>query len=373
MVSWRQDGQELYYRETDRGGMAVPVDTTHGFEFGKPTLLFKAPDAFPIVRFAGGLGSVSRDGQRVVLAVPPMPKLQQITVLDRRGKVLSTVGEPGRYNNPALSPDGTKVAVERDDPQTGKLGIWTFEVASGRGTPVANDALDEFLAPIWSPDGRYVAYVDSISTRRPSASIFQKAWDGTGDEEQLYQYTPGAWMVLTDWSADGKMLTFHDGCAGVLHVVPLGGDHNALERPAIEWLRDEYDVAQARISPDSRFIAYLSDETVVDVFEVYVHPFEAITPEAGAGGAHPVQVSDAGAQGMSFWRQDGRELLYLTPDWEVMAVDVTTTPTFQAGKPRLLFTLPGPLIGSARQWKNVSRDGQRFVFAIDVPESAPAR
>ena len=65
--------------------------------------------------------------------------------------------------------------------------------------------------------------------------------------------------------------------------------------------------------------------------------------------------------------------MYLTPDWEVMAVDVTTTPTFQAGKPRLLFTLPGPLIGSARQWKNVSRDGQRFVFAIDVPESAPAR
>ena len=180
-------------------------------------------------------------------------------------------------------------------------------------------------------------------------------------------------MVLTDWSADGKLLSFHDGCAGVLHVVPLGGVRDALERPAIEWLRDEYDVAQARFSPDSRFIAYLSDETAVDVFEVYVRPFEAGTPGAGAGGAEPVQVSTAGARGMIFWRQDGRELFYLTPDWEVMAVTVTTTPTFQAGTPKLLFTLPGRLLGDPQQWQNVSRDGQRFVFAIDVSESAPGR
>ncbi|MCZ6871436.1 MAG: hypothetical protein O7G84_18215 [Gammaproteobacteria bacterium] len=373
MVSWRRDGRELYYLDADKGLMAVPVNTDRGFEFGRPTLLFKAPDAIPGTGFASVLGSVSRDGQLVVMAVPPTPKLQQITVLDRQGNVLSTVGEPGRYSDPALSPDGTRVAVARNDPQTGNVGIWTFDVASGQGTPITNDPREEFFAPIWSPDGNHVAYVDSVSTRRTSTSIFRKAWDGTGIEEQLYQYTPGAWMVLTDWSADGKMLTFHDGCAGVLHVVPLGGDHNALERPAIEWLRDEYDVAQARFSPDSRFIAYLSDETVVDVFEVYVHPFEAGAPEASAGGVSPVQVSNAGARGMIFWRQDGKELFYLTPDWEVMAVDVTTTPTFQAGTPRLLFKLPGRLVGNPQQWRNVSRDGQRFVFAIDVPVSAPAR
>ena len=132
--------------------------------------------------------------------------------------------------------------------------------------------------------------------------IYRKAWDGTGNEELLFQYTPGAGMVLTDWSADGKFLTFHDGCAGVLHVVPLSGDQNARERPAIEWLRDEYSVAQARVSPDFRFMAYLSDETEVEIFEVYVRPFEASTPEVGAGRAKPVQVSNAGARGMIFWR-----------------------------------------------------------------------
>jgi len=76
---------------------------------------------------------------------------------------------------------------------------------------------------------------------------------------------------------------------------------------------------------------------------------------------------------MIFWRQDGKEMYYLTPDWEVMAVEVTTIPTFQAGRPRLLFKMPGPLTGNPRQWKNVSRDGQRFVFAVNVPASLSAR
>jgi Tol biopolymer transport system component len=363
LQSWRKDGEELYYLGTDKGVMAVEVNTAEGFEFGEPRRLFTAPEEIP-PRTGGGIGAFSQNGEQLVFALPPASILQQITVLDREGNVVSTVGEPGRYSNPALSPDGSRVAIQRQDERTGDLAIWTFDVASGRGMPVTNNSLMPFFTPIWSPDGSDVAYVGFDT---PFTSIYRQAWDGTGDEEQLYQYTPGAGMVLTDWSADGEFLTFNDGCEGLLYVVPLSGDQTALERPAIEWLRDEYSVAQARVSPDSRFIAYLSDEIEFEVFEVYVRPFDANRPEAGAEGADPVQVSGAGARGMVFWRQDGKELFYLTPDWEVMVVDVTTTPTFQAGTPRLLFTLPGRLDGNPRQWKNVSRDGQRFVFAIDVP------
>ena len=170
-----------------------------------------------------------------------------------------------------------------------------------------------------------------------------------------------------DRSTDGRFLSFHDGYWGVLYVVPVSGDEEALERQAMEWLRDEYSVAQARFSPDSRFIAYLSDEILVDIFQVYVGPFDATEPDAGRGGATPVQVSHASALGMISWRQDGKELYYLTPDWEVMAVDVATIPTFQAGTARILFTLPDPLRGDPGRWRNVSPDGQRFVFVIDVP------
>jgi len=363
--SWRRDGREFYYVAADGGVMAVEVSTGPTFEFGKPTLLFRLSEAVPVIPRTA---NVSRDGERVVIAVPHAPTLQQITVFDRQGTVLTQVGELGRYNNPSPSPDGTKVAVERIVPQTGSRDIWTFDVDSGVGTPVTSDYLTQ-ETPLWSPDGNYLAYA---SMHGFFDGIYRKAWNGTGDEDQWFQYTPGADMELTDWSADGRFIAFHDGCHGVLYVVPVGGDEEALERQAMEWLRDEYSVAQARFSPDSRFIAYLSDEILVDIFQVYVGPFDASEPDGGRGGATPVQVSHAGALGMISWRQDGKELYYMTPDWEVMAVDVTTTPTFQAGTPRLLFTLPGPLPGGPAHWRNVSPDGQRFVFVIDVPVSALA-
>jgi len=369
---WRRDGKEMYYFALDRGVMAVEVNTAPTFKFGKPKLLFRLSEAVPV---PPTWASVSRDGQRVVIAVPHAPTLQQITVFDRQGMVLSKVGEPGSYRDPALSPDGTRLAVVRNDPRTRNQDIWTFEMASGQGTPVTNDNFLE-NAPIWSPDGRRVAYV---STRRSFSSVYRKAWDGKGNEEQLFQYTPGGSMRLTDWSADGKFLIFHDGCLGVLHVVPLSGDQKALEREAMEWLRDEYNVAQARLSPDSRFMAYLSNESKSTeeinsgIFEVYVRPFDASKYDVSAGGARAVQVSTAGARGMLYWRQDGKEMYYLNPEWEVMAVEVTTTPTFQAGTPRLLFKLPGPLFRNPGQWGNVSRDGQRFVFTINVPVSVSAR
>jgi len=354
MAFWRRDGKELYYLAADRGVMAVDVGTAPAFQFGKPKLLFRPPEA-ALTGVAPGTASISRDGARVVIAVHP-PQLRQNTAFDRQEKVVSTAGQPGFYLQPGLSPDGKRVVVMRNDPQTANQDIWTIDLATGKGTPVTNDTPPE-NAPIWSPDGTQVAYV---STRGNYAGIYRKAWDGTGDEELLFRYTPGAGMVLTDWSPDGKFLTFY---TGVLLVVPLRADEKPLDRKAMEWLREDYDVTQGRFSPDGRFLAFLSNEADADKPQVSVRPFDASKPEApGPGPA--VQVSKNGALGMIFWRQDGKEMYFLTRDWEVMAVDVTTTPTFQAGTPKLLFKLPGPLPGNPAQWKNVSPDGQRFIFAM---------
>jgi Tol biopolymer transport system component len=352
MAFWRRDGKELYYLGADRGVRAVEVGAATTTKFGRPQVLFRPSDATPV---APGTASISRDGERIVIAVPP-PQLRQLTVLDREGKVVSTIGQPGLFVQPGLSPDGKHVVVMRNDPQTGNTDIWTFDVATGNGTPVTNDTPPE-NAPVWSPDGKQVAYV---STRGNYSGIYRKAWDGTGEEELLFRYTPGAGMVLTDWSPDGKFLTFY---TGVLLVVPIGDNQKALDRKAIEWLREDYDAVQGRFSPDERFLAFLSNEANPERTEVYVRPFDASKPQApGPGPA--VQVSRNGANGMIFWRQDGKELYFLNRDWEVMAVDVTTTPAFQAGTPRLLFKLPGPMPGNPAQWKNVSPDGQRFIFAM---------
>jgi Tol biopolymer transport system component len=131
-------------------------------------------------------------------------------------------------------------------------------------------------------------------------------------------------------------------------------------------------VVQGRFSPDGRFLAYLSNEADAEKMQVYVRPFDPNKPETpGPGSA--VQVSKNGSIGMIFWRQDAKEMYFMTRDWEVMAVDITTTPAFQAGTPRLLFKLQGPLPGNPAQWKNVSSDGERFIFAMPTTATAPAR
>ncbi len=359
-AAWRSDGKQFYYVAADQGLMAVDVEADGTAPFGTARLLFRAPETTPI---GAGVMNMSIDGQRVVIAVPP-PQLRQLTMFDRQGKIISTFGPPGLYVQPGVSPDGTRVVVMRDDPQTAYRDIWVYDVATGNGTAITNDPFPE-NAPIWSPDGKYVAYV---STRESYAGIYRKPADGSGQEELLFRYTPGAVMVLTDWSTDGKFLTFN---SGALLLVALDTPKPALERQGIEWLREEYDVAQGRFSPDGRYLAFLSNEADGETMQVHVRPFDASKPEAPAGPG--IQVSKTGALGMIFWRHDAKEMYFLTRDWEVMAVDVATTPTFQAGTPTRLFKLPRPMPGNPGQWKNVTRDGQRFVFAVPTSPQPSTR
>jgi eukaryotic-like serine/threonine-protein kinase len=182
----------------------------------------------------------------------------------------------------------------------------------------------------------------------------------------LLRYTPGADVILTDWSPHGKFLTFY---TGVLLLVPLDPDVKPLDRKALEWLSEDYDAALGRFSPDGRYIAFLSNEGEKDdsTFQVYVRPFDASKPETyPPGKAIEISNDKGGAQVMIFWRQDGKELIYLTRDLEVISVDGTTTPTFQARTPKLLFKIDERLPGSLARGKNVTGDGQRFVFSMPV-------
>jgi hypothetical protein len=180
----------------------------------------------------------------------------------------------------------------------------------------------------------------------------------------LFRYTPGAGLQLSDISPDGKFLAC--GSGGVVLVVRLSGA-DPLARKAIEFAREEFDLGNGRFSPDGRFMAYRSNETDPDRGEVFVRPFD---PSTGMAGDGKWQLSTKGAAGMQFWRGDGKEFFFRqfvepgTDDFALMSAEVTTTPNFQAGTPKVLFSLPGPINGNLG---NISRDGQRFVFAIDVP------
>jgi Tol biopolymer transport system component len=354
MASWRKDGKELYFMAADQSIMAVDVSTSPAVQFGKPHVLFK-PDA-AIAAFPGTT-DITSDGERFVIAVPP-PQLRQLTFYNRQGEVTGTAGEPAQFVVQAhFSPDGNRLAYMKRDPKTSEVDIWTYDFATKQEKNLTHDSWPE-NAPIWSRDGKQVLYV---STREQYSTIYRKNWDGSGDEEMLFRYTPGAGMVLTDTSPDGKFATFY---TGVLLLAPLSGGTDPLARKPIEWLRDEYDNVDAKFSPDGRFVAYCTDPDDPMTLDVFVRPFDASKPDAPPAG-DPMRISKGGtAAGMVAWRGDGKELYYMTRDFEVMAVDVSTTPSFKAGTPKMLFKLPSQPLGNAAQLNNVTGDGQRFVFSM---------
>ena len=207
MPMWRGDGKELYYLGTNGAIMAADVTTTPAFKAGTPRVLFRLSEDTPV---AAGTSNVSRDGDRILIAVPP-PQLVQMTVFDRQGQIVGRIGQPGRFDMPMLSPDGTRVAVLRNDPDTGNRDLWTFDVATGRDAD--HERRRAGRMPVWSPDGKQLAY---FSMRDSNASLYKKAADGTGSAEHLFRYTDGTFMGLTDWSRDSKYLTFFTGVLGRL-------------------------------------------------------------------------------------------------------------------------------------------------------------
>ena len=266
-------------------------------------------------------------------------------------------GEPGFYSQAAFSPDGSRLAVIKRDIDTDAQDVWTFDINSGRGRAVTSDA-SPHAAPVWSPDGRSVAYV---SVRDNTHGIYRRSADGTGAEERLYVHSTGAAIVLTDWSADGKFLSFWSG--DTMFVLPLEGD-----RKPIELKKEDFLGRGGRFSPDNRFFAFNSNDS--GRFQIYVRPLEPSSlVKSVTGGGTRLQISTDGGIGGIVWRKDGKELFYLSqpPRQTVMAVEVTTSPAFVAKAPQALFEIPSPIVAPAQLSTVGSPDGQRFVFAVNVP------
>jgi hypothetical protein len=278
---------------------------------------------------------------------------QQLTVVDPSGAVVARVGEPGLYAQAAFSPDATQVAAIRTDIETGYQDVWVFDAATGRGRPITSDKAAD-SAPLWSPDGKAIVYA---SVRDNVATVFRRAADGTGGEEQIYRHD-GAAAILTDWSRDGRFLTFWSNQG--LFILPLTGNREAI---AIG------DGRGGRFSPDGKWLAYnTADAKQAGRFHAFVRPFDA-SAIASAASTNARQVSQANAIGGIAWRGDGKQLFFLSqpPGPMMMVVDITGS---EPSAPRTLFQ-PPPGVGAPAQLSTISSpDGQRFVFAATVPQTA---
>ena len=130
--------------------------------------------------------SVSDTG--VMVLIPPQARDYQLLWVDRAGKPLGAVGPPSRSpvpSRPAISPDGTRVVMQRRDPRTPAQEIWVSDLARGTLDRVTTGPPNS-QAPAWSSDGRAVYFSDRARRRvrhlpRPaSGGDAQRMLDGTG-------------------------------------------------------------------------------------------------------------------------------------------------------------------------------------------------
>ena len=285
---------------------------------------------------------------------------RQLTLFDREGKELTVVGTRDLYQQPVFAPDAKRLAVIKVDLEKESNDLWVVDVATGKTTRISTSGERESAAsPAWAPDGSRVAYV---GLRQGAYGLYQKPSNGQGTEELLYK--SNAPLVLTDWSQDGRYLTFYstDLGGGAIFALPLAGSG---ERKPVEIFRSKSQLTGPRLSPDDRFVAYVSNET--GRTELYVRPFNPNAATGPATSAEVWKLSEQGAQGMAFWRRDGKEISFLAPDRSIQSVSLSTSPDFESAKPKLLFRLP-ETTPVAPNMASVNRDADQFVIAVPPPQ-----
>jgi Tol biopolymer transport system component len=253
---------------------------------------------------------------------------------DRTGKRLSELPSTAVGNNPNLSPDGRFAAVGN----VNALGIRDIQLVDlARGAATRFTFAPGSGWPIWSPDGKRVAF-QSAPDGKPG--IYVKDANGAGKEQLL---ASGSNMVPTSWSPDGQSNLFTEDLKALL--LPLGGER----KPIPVGIPNVFSQSQAMLSPAGKYVAFSSRESGRP--NVYV---QAIPPYTGKW-----QISVSGGV-QPKWRRDGKELFFLSQDEKMMAVDVNLGGTVTIGIPHELFHASTfTLLGSRY---DVSADGQRFLM-----------
>ncbi len=288
-----------------------------------------------------------------------------LTWFDRSGTRGTAVGEAARQALFEFSPDRTRVAAVVQDQVGAGEDVWIYDVARGLRTRFTFDAARDTL-PVWSPDGHSIVF---SSNRKGSFDLYQKAVDSVGAEELLYADDLN--KRPTSWSADGKLLLYDaigpsSKTGRDIWVLPLPEQPGVAVKPSLV-LQTAFNEGDARFSADGRWILYSSDES--QRYEVYVTPFP-LAP-SGPGGKRQVSTSGTGPVG-GRWRQDGREIFYVSQDRRLMATEVAIKGgTLEAGAVSSPFSLisEGGNVGLASF--DVSTDGQRFLVS-STPEQQSA-
>jgi hypothetical protein len=241
-------------------------------------------------------------GGDVVIHGSPPSRQRELRWVDMTGRTVATVGEPMEAWDVAIAPSGRDIAVARADPQLGTLDVWTYQ--ESRPVPRRiSTAVTVDVAPVWSRDSRHLAWASGANTL-----MVRDARAASG--EIVVNKFPHS-LRPTDWTADGSAIVItQNDPQGRGDIAVVGARPGSNVRP---YVQSPFDETSGVLSPDGRWLAYVSDESGRP--ELYADAFPAARRRARltVGGAMQPR-----------WSRDGRRV-YFRRGREIHAVDVGVT------------------------------------------------
>jgi eukaryotic-like serine/threonine-protein kinase len=335
---------QIFYADETRQLVSSAFDMSKGTISGEPHVVAESIGFQPAIIW--GAFSTAFNGN-LIYSTSTQTTLSALTWVDRTGKELGRVGEPGTLSNPILSPDGNRVAVDIADLKSNNVDVWLESLRGGSNTRFTFGA-SEVVVGVWSRDGKTIAYRDVAERTK----LLSKAVSGLEPEKILFSGEIADDLLPNSWTIDDRQILctrflpnrVADRITGLFLMPASGGD-------PVPLLLTKGSERNGQISPDGKWVAYASNES--GDWEVYVTTFP--------GTAGKWQISRGGSEPR--WRGDGKELFYISQSGMMMAAPVATDGSFSSGTPVALFQVRGRTHVSSTDLftYDVSRDGKRFL------------
>jgi Tol biopolymer transport system component len=304
----------------------------------------------PVAAAAGAAPfSVSGTGVLAYWTQSLIQQAAQLQWIDRKGGRLGLVGSPAVYDGFDLSRDQSKLLSA----QVGKDGVelWVLDLATGGEGRFPLPYEKGSTVPVWKPDASEFAFLNGGSLHVGRA-------DGTS-KESIRLTDPSRNQLAQDWTSTGDDLVYENWSPeNGIDLVVWQSTTKGVQRLGWNTTSNEFG---GRLSPDNRWIAYVTDQA--GRYEVWVAAYPSGQPRRRiAAGSHVT------------WRDDGAELYYISADRQLAAVSFSSRGSeMTVGRETTLFRIPGTvdIVAGSHNIYQPGRGGQRFLVAVKSQVTVP--
>jgi Tol biopolymer transport system component len=340
--SFAYDSHNLYYGDDQRQLVSIAFDPGSGSSSGSTAVVANQVGFQPSTYWTAL--TVAQNGTFIYNTSVGAAQ-SVLTWMDRTGKELGRVGNPAIVSNPALSPEGSRVAADISDHKANNVDIWIESTNGGGNSRFTFDPAEEVVG-VWSRDGSMLAY------RIADSGVSLDIKSASGLEREKKRYSTGDTsmddILPNSWSLDGRFIlcTRQTPSGSQLDLLPVASGEPT------RFLAGKGSETNGQFSPDGKWVAYASDES--GNWEIYVTSFP--------GAAGKWQVSRGGGSEPR-WRGDGKEIFYIATNGMLTAVPVSGEGIFSTGTPTPLFQTRAraPISSTDVFTYDVAKDGKRFL------------